>query len=167
MDPFVARTIRDLDVELISIKAGINIINMDSMRERVFTPLLHGFLDTIRERRETTPILLISPIYCPSAEDRPGPTVPNKEGKFVTIEGLNALRQGSMSLKRVRSLMQSVVESRRADGDAKLFYFNGLELFGEADADDLPDDLHPNPEGYIRMGERFAANAIPRLIEAL
>jgi len=23
----------------------------------------------------------------------------------------------------------------------------------EFDADDLPDDLHPNPQGYIRMGD--------------
>jgi lysophospholipase L1-like esterase len=29
-------------------------------------------------------------------------------------------------------------------------------LFGADDAGDLPDDLHPNPEGYIRMGHRFA-----------
>ena len=49
LDPFVARTIRDADPDLISIKTGINIINMDSMRERIFSPLLHGFLDTIRE----------------------------------------------------------------------------------------------------------------------
>jgi lysophospholipase L1-like esterase len=33
---------------------------------------------------------------------------------------------------------------------------DGLELFGAADAGDLPDDLHPNPAGYRRMGERFA-----------
>jgi lysophospholipase L1-like esterase len=32
-------------------------------------------------------------------------------------------------------------------------------LFAEADhlAGDLPDDLHPSPAGYRRMGERFAA----------
>ena len=28
-------------------------------------------------------------------------------------------------------------------------------LVGAADAPDLPDDLHPNPAGYVRMGERF------------
>ncbi|MYB39286.1 MAG: GDSL family lipase, partial [Gammaproteobacteria bacterium] len=35
-------------------------------------------------------------------------------------------------------------------------YVDGLTLFGAADAGDLPDDLHPNPAGYIRMGGRFA-----------
>ena len=38
-------------------------------------------------------------------------------------------------------------------------YQDTLDLFGAEDAADLPDDLHPNPAGYIRMGERFA----PRL----
>ncbi len=31
----------------------------------------------------------------------------------------------------------------------------GLELFSGEDAADLPDDLHPTPAGYQRMGERF------------
>jgi len=66
LDQFVARTIRDADADIISIKTGINVINMDSMRERVFIPTLHGFLDTIREGKPETPITLISAIYCPS-----------------------------------------------------------------------------------------------------
>jgi hypothetical protein len=156
LDQFVARTIRDVDADVISIKAGINVINMDSMRERVFGPVLHGFLDTIRERRPDTPIMLISPIYCPSAETRPGPTLPDGKGKFVTIPGFERIRAGCMSLARVREIITEVVESRRQSGDLSLHYLNGLELFGEADKVDLPDDLHPNPAGYVRMGERFA-----------
>ena len=35
-------------------------------------------------------------------------------------------------------------------------YFDGRRLFDEMDAADLPDDLHPNAQGYIKMGERFA-----------
>ncbi|GIS69514.1 MAG: hypothetical protein CM1200mP9_03350 [Gammaproteobacteria bacterium] len=66
---------------------------MDSMKERVFVPALHGFVDTIRERKPTTPIILISPIFCPSAEHHPGPTVPNSDGKFVTLSGHPELRQ--------------------------------------------------------------------------
>jgi lysophospholipase L1-like esterase len=48
------------------------------------------------------------------------------------------------------------VAARHAAGDANLHYLDGLTLFGADDAGDLPDDLHPNPEGYIRMGHRFA-----------
>lgn len=157
LDPFVARTIRDLNAQIISLKVGINIVNMDSLRERVFSPLFHGFLDTIREVHKTTPLILCSPIYCPSAETKPGPTIPNSQGKFETIEGFEALRQGCLTLQRIRALMEEIVAARRKKGDSNLHYVNGLELFGSADSDDLPDDLHPNPAGYIRIGERFAA----------
>jgi hypothetical protein len=156
LDPYVARTIRDAEADLVSIKVGINVINMDSMRERVFMPALHGFLDTIRERKPTTPIVLISPIYCPSAEHTPGPTLPNAKGKFVTFPGNELLRAGCLTLTRVREIVGDVVATRRELGDRNLRYLNGLELFGVADASDLPDDLHPSPEGYARMGERFA-----------
>ncbi len=156
LDPFVARTIRDTQADVISLKVGINVINMDSMRERVFTPLLHGFLDSIRERKAHTPIVLVSPIHCPSAELQPGPTMPNGDGKFVTFPGNAALRNGCLTLVRVREIIAATVAARRAAGDGHLHYLDGLQLFGAADAADLPDDLHPNPAGYARMGERFA-----------
>lgn len=163
LDPFVARTIRELDVELISIKAGINLVNMDSMRERVFVPALHGFLDTIRERHLQTPIVLISPIFCPSAEEHPGPTVADANGRFVTVRGGEDIRQGCLSLTRIRMLIAEVVNARRAAGDLHLHYVDGLTLFGPADAGDLPDDLHPNAAGYARMGQRFATSVLAGL----
>ena len=156
LDQFVARTIRDADAELVSIKIGINIVNADSMRERVFAPALHGFLDTIREGKPDTPIIAISPIFCPSAETRPGPMARGASGKFSTFDGFDALRNGCMSLRRVREIMTEVIDTRRNSGDANLHYVDGLTLFGADDADDLPDDLHPNAAGYIRIGERFA-----------
>lgn len=153
LDPFIARVIAQSDADLISLKVGINVINMDSMRERVFTPLLHGFLDTIRESKPETPIILISPIFCPSAEDNPGPTLPNEAGKFLTFERPKRLNAGSLTLTRVREIFAEEVTRR---SDTNLFYLNGLELFSEADASDLPDELHPNPEGYLRMASRFS-----------
>ena len=60
-----------------------------------------------------------------------------------------------------RELLSEVC-SRRADqgGDANIGYLSGLDLFGAADAADLPDDLHPNTAGYRRMGERFLARVL-------
>ena len=153
LDPFIARTIRDLNPDFISVKAGINIVNGDTMRERVFLPAAHGFLDTLREAHPATPILIISPIFCPSAEDHPGPTIPNTEGKFKIVERPPELLDGSLSLSRIRKLLSDLVVSRN---DPHLAYLSGLELFNEHDAGDLPDDLHPNPAGYRRMGKRFA-----------
>ena len=156
LDQFVARTMRDAPADVVTVKAGINIVNMDSMRERVFVPALHGFLDTVREGKPDTPIAVVSPIYCPSAETRPGPTIPNAEGRFVTVDGFEEHRVGCLTLTRIRELIAEAVEARRSAGDAALHYVDGLELFGADDAGDLPDDLHPSPAGYVRMGERFA-----------
>jgi len=164
LDGYVARTIRDSDADLISLKVGINVVNGDTMRERAFFTALHGFLDTVREGKPETPLVLISPIHCPCAEDHPGPTVPNDEGKYVTIPGGKKIREGCLTLKRVRALMARIVEKRREQGDTQLQYLDGLSLFGEADAADLPDDLHPNPAGYIRMGERFADQVLGELV---
>ena len=61
------------------------------------------------------------------------------------------------SLVRMRQLLQEVVATRVAAGDAAIRYLDGLSLFGAADAHMLPDDLHPNTEGYRLMGERFNA----------
>jgi hypothetical protein len=155
LDGFVARTIRELDADFISAKIGINIVNADSMKERSFVPALHAFLDTIRERKPVTPMLLVSPILCPIAEDHVGPTV-RAGDREVVLDGPAEIRAGSLTLRRIRELVADVVEKRRTLGDANLHYLDGLALFGEADVADLPDGLHPNAAGYARIGERFA-----------
>jgi lysophospholipase L1-like esterase len=158
LDPFVARTIRDEPADLISVKVGINLVNGDTMRERTFGPALHGFLDTIREGHPDTPLLVISPIWCGPVEDHPGPTIV-RDGRCATVEGLDALRQTCLTLTKIRRTIASIVATRRDLGDEHLHHLDGLELFGPADAGDLPDDLHPNAAGYVRIGERFAAAA--------
>ncbi|WP_233513443.1 SGNH/GDSL hydrolase family protein [Micromonospora craterilacus] len=68
LDPFTARTMRDTPADLISVKIGINLVNTDVMRLRAFVPAVHGFLDTIRDGHPSTPLLVVSPIYCPIHE---------------------------------------------------------------------------------------------------
>ena len=67
--------------------------------------------------------------------------------------------RNALTLRRVRELLASLVEERRTAGDERLFYLDGLRLFGAEDVDELPDALHPSPAGYIRMGGRFATEA--------
>ena len=159
LDQFVARTIRDQPADAISLKLGINIVNGDTMRERTFMPAVHGMLDTIRDGHPTTPILVVSPIFCPSVEDQPGPTMLLADGTFGTIPGERESREGALTLRRIREILNDIVATRRDAGDLRLAYLDGLDLFGAADVDDLPDLLHPNNDGYRRMGERFAALA--------
>ena len=152
LDQFVARTIRDAEADVISLKVGINIVNADSFRERTFVPALHGFLDTVREGHPDTPLLLVTPIFCPSAEDRPGPTLPQPDGTYATVERPVELATGALTLQRVRELIGEVVATRSDDA---LRLLDGLELFGPADEAGLYDKLHPDAAGYLTMADRF------------
>ncbi|MEU4220670.1 SGNH/GDSL hydrolase family protein [Actinoplanes sp. NPDC026623] len=73
VDPFLARVIRDAPADYLSVKLGINVVNLDAMRLRAFVPAVHGFLDTIRDGHPDTPLVLISPLFCAIHEDTPGP----------------------------------------------------------------------------------------------
>lgn len=155
LDQFAARTIRDTPADVISLKLGINVVNGDTMRERAFVPAVHGFLDTVREGHPDTPIVVISPIHCPSVETQPGPTVPGADRRYTSLERPAPLALGALSLVRIREVLAQVVAVRRELGDEHLTYLDGLQLFGADEVDDLPDLLHPNAAGYRRMGERF------------
>jgi hypothetical protein len=155
LDQFTARTIRDTPADFLSLKCGINVVNGDTLRMRTFAPALHGFIDTVRDGHPDTPFLIVSPIICPVHEDAPGPT-DSTTGVIRSAAAPVALDQGALTLRTIRDIITSVVKARRDAGDAKLHYLDGRDLFNEADVDDLPDGLHPNAEGYLRMGERFA-----------
>ncbi|MBN3932106.1 lipase [Streptomyces verrucosisporus] len=163
LDPFTARTLRDTPADLISIKIGINLVNSDLMRLRAFAPAVHGFLDTIREGRPTTPLLVVSPIWCPVHEDTPGPSVPD-----LTALGAGRLSfraagdpaeraQGKLTLGVIREELARIVE-RRTEEDANLYHLDGRRLYGRADAAELPlpDRLHPDAATHRLIGERFA-----------
>ena len=167
VDPFVARTIRDLPADVISLKLGINTVNHDTMRRRVFGPAVHGFLDVVRDGHPTTPIVLASPVWCGIHEHAPGPSSVDlaayAEGRltYVATGDPDQVPLGKLSLTAVREVLAEVVAHR---ADPHLTYLDGLELFGAADADrlPLPDALHPGPEAQRLIGERFA----DRVLEA-
>ncbi|MFC9770075.1 MULTISPECIES: GDSL-type esterase/lipase family protein [unclassified Pseudarthrobacter] len=153
LDQFVARTIRDQPADLITLKVGINIINSASLRRRTFAPALHGFLDTVRDGHPETPLVLISPIFCPEHEDAPGPSR-LVDGKFLATDLPRKPGDGLLTLRDARSILAEAV-GERSTSDPNLHYLDGLRLFGSADAHLLPDLLHPNDEGYRLIGERF------------
>jgi hypothetical protein len=164
LDPFVARTIRDLPADLISVKIGINLVNKDLMRLRAFGPAVHGFLDTIREGHPDTPLLVVSPVFCPIHETVPGPSTYDlealAEGRLSFKAGGSAdeVRQGKLTLGVIREQLRAIVEQRAAGGDAAIRYVDGLELYGPNDnlRLPLPDELHPDAASHRLIGERFA-----------
>ncbi|NGZ83861.1 GDSL-type esterase/lipase family protein [Duganella aceris] len=163
LDPFVARVIRDTPADVISLKLGINVVNTDLMRLRAFGPAVHGFIDTIREGHPNTPLVIVSPIYCPIHEDTPGPTLmvmsALSAGQVIfRAAGKPAERAaGKLTLNTIRDELLKIV-TQRAAKDGNLSYLDGRALYGAADAVDLPlpDNLHPDAATHRLIGERYA-----------
>lgn len=162
IDPFLARVIRDTPADLISVKLGINVVNLDAMRLRSFVPAVHGFLDTIRDGHPTTPLLLISPLYCGIHEDTPGPgsidpaSMGTDAVQFTATGIPGDTAQGRLTLRVIREALAEVIAARR--DDPNLHHLDGLALYGESDAAEhpLPDALHPDSETHRLIGGRFA-----------
>lgn len=163
LDPFTARAIRDRPADIISVKIGINLVNADLMRLRAFGPAVHGFLDTIRDGHPNTPLLVISPIYCPIHETTPGPgmfdldALAKGELKFVALGRQEEVGAGKLTLTVIREYLEAIVRER-AHGDANIQYVDGRDLYGEPDHArlPLPDRLHPDAETHLLIGDRFA-----------
>lgn len=166
LDPLTARTMRDSPADVISVKMGINLVNLDAMRLRAFTAAMHGFLDTVRDGHPDTPLLLISPILCPIHEDTPGPGMPDPASlgtgtvRFMATGNPAEVAYGKLTLTVIRDEMSRLVAARQAE-DPLLQYLDGRELYGAPDAGTHPlsDALHPDAATHRVMGERFARMA--------
>lgn len=163
LDPFLARTIRDLDADLISLKIGIDLVHTDLMRLRAFGPAVHGFLDTIRDGHPTTPLFVVSPLCSPIHEDVPGPTRFETEALaagrvlYRAAGDVHEIAQGKLTLGVIRQELDAIVHERAAV-DPNLHYLDGRRLYGVADSAPLVlrDELHPDGAGHRLIGERFA-----------
>lgn len=134
-DPMVARMIRDMSADFISLKLGINIYGHASFNIRSFRPAVIGTIATIREKHTDTPIVVFSPIWSPPRESTPNPT--------------------NMTLEIMREEVEKAVKAFQKHGDENIYYINGLNLFDSPLADMLPDELHPDAEGYKIMAQNF------------
>jgi len=88
----------------------------------------HGFLDVVRQGHPKTPIVIVSPLLRPDAEQ-----VPNKLGA---------------SLAEIRHAFESVTRDRIIGGDATLSLVTGEDII---EADHLADGIHPGDEGHKRI----------------
>lgn len=149
LDSMIARYIRDRQVDILTLKLGINIMGAASLSPRTFRGAVIGFVQIIREKHPDIPIGIVSPIISPPRE-----TDPNAVGF-----SLSAMRE---------ELMDAVDRIQRVTGDKKIFYFDGLKLFGADLVDSyLPDHLHPNGDGYELMGQNAAEQILPTLLAEL
>ena len=145
LEPMIARMIRDLPADFISIKIGINVQGNSSLNARTFKPAVIGFVEIIREKHPYVPFVVVSPIYSPPRE-----LIPNTVG---------------LSLQDIREEVESAVKALQAHGDSNIYYVDGLKLFGSEYSNFLPDELHPDAEGYKLLGYNFLREvAIPLFI---
>jgi hypothetical protein len=146
LEPMVARMIRDLPADFLSIKAGINIYGSGSLNPRTFIPTIIGFVQIIREKHPETPLAVISPIFSAFRE-----TNPNAVG---------------FTLAAMREEVAEAVKLMSDAGDSNIHYVDGLKLFGPDLAHLLPDELHPDAEGYKIMGEKFVEHVASRFFNS-
>lgn len=110
---------------------GTNLHTVESMR-KVFPQ----FIETIRAKHPTTPILVISPIYS-SHEMTHRVLEPNDTDK--------------------RAFMRRVVSQFIADGDKNIQLIEGTDILSPLQGDGLTDGVHPNDLGF-----EWIANSITR-----
>lgn len=138
-DQIIARTIRDLPANRISLCLGIN-THQDLFGPRVWRPAVEGFILTVRDGHPQTPLLIISPIFSGPREDDDVPPC-------------------RIGLRTMRRELEEIVATFRARGDRHIHYLDGLKIIGKADAGTMPDELHPNADGIRLMGQRFIEHA--------
>jgi hypothetical protein len=160
LDPFLARMMRDSPADVLSLKIGINLVNLDAMRLRTFNAALHGFLDTIRDGHPDEPLLLITPIHCAIHENTPGPGSLDRAAlsagqvRFLATGTPSDTTLGRLTLQTVRNTITEVAHHR---DDPRLTLIDGLTLYGAADEEaiPLPDGLHPAAAAHELIGQRF------------
>ena len=143
LDAQIALMMRDRPADYISLCVGINIQGTSSLGFRTFGAAIIGFVKILREKHPETPLLLISPIYSARRE-----TTPNKV---------------DWTLSDYRNAVEETASRLQAHGDRRLHYLSGLKLCDESLAHLMPDDLHPNAEGYELMARNFLTHAAPVL----
>jgi lysophospholipase L1-like esterase len=148
---FASKTIASIPADFISLKLGINVVAGATMTKRTFVAAVQAMLDMIRESQPTAQIAVISPIYCPGLETKPGPVTTNEAGEVLGSEFNKVDWLGELTLVSVREILEEIVAGRQ---DENLRYLSGLELFSEHDVHMMPDHLHPNAEGYLLIAER-------------
>ncbi|CAM3540423.1 GDSL-type esterase/lipase family protein [Occultella aeris] len=135
LDPIAARTIAAVPADVISLCLGINMMGGATFSPRAFAPHVSGFVEQVRQAHPDTPILVMTPIVSPPRE-----RTPNAVG---------------LTLESMRVAIGEVVATL-ARTDPNLHLLEGPTIIGTGDVHLLPDDLHPDGEGYRLMAERLA-----------
>ena len=93
----------------------------------VFRETLPGFVNTLRQRHPTLPILVTSPFWFPAEAGSP---------------------EAHSQSERKRVIARDFVETRRKAGDRQIFLVDGLTMLNASQSYGLVDGVHPNSLGF-------------------
>lgn len=131
-----AEQIAKLPAGVLTVSHGTNCWTRLPHSVGLFREKVIAFLDILRQEHPTTPLLVVSPVIRPDAEEQPN-------------------RLGA-TLADLRVAMEDLTERRIAAGDANLHLLRGLDLIG---SEHLGDGIHPNDEGHRRMAAAIGGAA--------
>ena len=131
-----AEQVAKLEADVITICHGTNCWTRTPHSVGMFRETAAAFLGIVRQEHPRTPILVVTPVVRPDAEQ-----TPNRLGA---------------TLADLRGAMERVVNERAAGGDEQLRLISGLDLIT---AEHLGDGMHPDDDGHRRMAATVGAVA--------
>ena len=129
-----AEQVAELDADVITVCHGTNCWTRTPHSVGLFREGVDAFLTILRQEHPDTPLVVVSPVVRPDAEDQRN-------------------RLGA-TLADLRRAMEDVVDERIAAGDVHLRLVRGLDLIGP---EHLGDGIHPDDEGHRRMAAAVGA----------
>jgi lysophospholipase L1-like esterase len=126
----VAEQIADTDPDAICIAYGTNCWARTAHSVGQVREGLRAFLEVIRQDHPNAPVVVVTPVVRPDAED-----TPNRLGA---------------SLHAIRHVMQEVVAAHIDAGDGRMRLVRGRDVL---DADMLGDGIHPNDDGHRALAD--------------
>jgi lysophospholipase L1-like esterase len=129
----VAQHLAAAPAEALTLAFGTNCWGCTPFTAALLTETVRAFLALVRQGHPHTPLLVVSPVLRPAAEQ-----APNALG--ATLAGL-------------REALEDVVREEIAAGDDRLALLPGYGLLGP---EQLADGLHPNDAGHAVLAEAVA-----------
>jgi hypothetical protein len=146
LEPMLARLIRDLPADYLSMEVALNALSAASLSPRTYASAVIGFVQTVRDGHPDIPVVVQSPIYVPHNDD---PTSPRAQPNAV-----------GFTLPAMREETAAAVARLRAHGDRFVHYVDGLRLYGPEQAHLSPDGVHPDAAGQDALAGAFLREVV-------
>lgn len=133
-ETITAMQVADSEPGIVTIAWGTNAWSMIPTDRGLVREQMRVFISMIRRTNPAVPIVVLSPVLRPQAE--------------------NAQNRLGATLADIRGAIEDSVERLRSDGDPALRLIRGADIVPE---DELVDGIHPGSTGHDRIAQAFEA----------